>query len=108
MLSCRTDRAAEDVLPPYVVICVGHVALVSDARPGDAALGEAVARLAADYRALLLANHGPVVAGPDLDAAVAAAEEMEETARLFFILEQRPHGQMNREQVEERRRVFGA
>lgn len=110
-LSCRTDRVAEDVVPPltpYVVMRVGRVALVPYGCPGDAALSDAVARLAADHRALLLANHGPVVSGPDIDAAVAAAEELEETARLFFILEQRPHGWLGREQVEELRRVFGA
>jgi ribulose-5-phosphate 4-epimerase/fuculose-1-phosphate aldolase len=109
-LSCRTDRPAGDVLPaltPYVVMRVGRVALVPYGRPGDAALGEAVARLAPEHRALLLANHGPVVAGKDLDTAVAAAEELEETARLFFLLEQRPHRVLDQEQIEELRRVFG-
>jgi 3-dehydro-4-phosphotetronate decarboxylase len=93
-LSCRTDRPADDVLPaltPYVLMRVGRVARVPYARPGDPSLADHVARLASRHRALLLANHGPVVAGPDLASAVAAAEELEETARLFFLLEGRPH-----------------
>jgi ribulose-5-phosphate 4-epimerase/fuculose-1-phosphate aldolase len=55
---------------------------------------------------MLLANHGPVVSGQDLETAVAAAEELEETARLFFLLEGRPHRSFSREQVEHGRRVF--
>ena len=45
--------------------------------------------LATDHHAVLLANHGPVVAGRDLDEAVAAIEELEETARLHLLLEGR-------------------
>jgi ribulose-5-phosphate 4-epimerase/fuculose-1-phosphate aldolase len=59
------------------------------------------------HRAVLLANHGPVVAGRDLDTAVAAAEELEETSRLFFALEARPHRVLTPEQVDELERVFG-
>jgi ribulose-5-phosphate 4-epimerase/fuculose-1-phosphate aldolase len=45
-----------------------------------------VGALARDHRSVLLANHGPVVSAKGLEAAVAAAEELEETARLFFLL----------------------
>lgn len=109
-LSCRTDRPADDVLPaltPYVVMRVGRVARVPYGRPGNAALADAVAGLACEHRALLLANHGPVVAGLDLGSAVAAAEELEETARLFFLLEGRPHAALDCGQVAELRQVFG-
>ena len=54
--------------------------------PGDLTLAEAVAKLAGKHHAVLLANHGPVVAGRSLDAAVGAIEELEETARLFLLL----------------------
>jgi ribulose-5-phosphate 4-epimerase/fuculose-1-phosphate aldolase len=60
-----------------------------------------------NHRALLLANHGPVVAGPTLAAAVAITEELEETARLFFLLDGRPHRRLTAEQVDDLRRVFG-
>jgi ribulose-5-phosphate 4-epimerase/fuculose-1-phosphate aldolase len=109
-LSCRADGDPEDVLPPitpYVVMRVGRVALVPYFRPGDATHGDDVSALAATHRALLLANHGPVVAGPDLPAAVAIAEELEETARLFFLLDGRPYRRLTDAQVEELRRVFG-
>jgi 3-dehydro-4-phosphotetronate decarboxylase len=109
-LSCRTDRPADDALPaltPYVVMRVGRVALVPYARPGDETAGEAVARAAVHHRSILLGNHGPTVSGPSLEAAAAAAEELEETARLFFILEGRPHRILNRAQTDELRRVFG-
>jgi ribulose-5-phosphate 4-epimerase/fuculose-1-phosphate aldolase len=109
-LSCRTDRPATDMLPaltPYVVMRVGRVALVPYSRPGDAACGPAIEQLALEHRAVLLANHGPVVAGRDLDAAVAAAEELEETARLLFILDGHPHQVLSSSQFDELRRVFG-
>lgn len=64
--------------------------------------------LAVRYRALLLANRGgPIVAASNLDSAWAAAEELEETARLFFILEGRPHRRLGAEEVEDLQRAFG-
>ena len=109
-LSCRTDLPPDDAVPPltpYVIMRVGRVALVPYSRPGDTTPAGAIRQLAATHRAMLLANHGPVVAGRDLDTAVSAAEELEETARLFFVLEGRPHRPLNREQVEDVQRVFG-
>jgi ribulose-5-phosphate 4-epimerase/fuculose-1-phosphate aldolase len=110
-LSCRSDRDPGDMLPPitpYVVMRVGPVALAPYCRPGDESAGASIAALAVRHRAVLLANHGPVVAGRDVAHAVAVAEELEETARLFFMLEGRPHRCLTTEQVDELRRVFGA
>jgi ribulose-5-phosphate 4-epimerase/fuculose-1-phosphate aldolase len=109
-LSCRSDRPADDVVPPltpYVIMRVGRVARVPYSRPGDTAPARAIEQLAIHHRAVLLANHGPVVAGRDLDTAVAAAEELEETARLFFALEGRPHQLLTPDQIGELQRVFG-
>jgi ribulose-5-phosphate 4-epimerase/fuculose-1-phosphate aldolase len=109
-LSCRTDLTPDDAVPPltpYVIMRVGRVALVPYSRPGDTTPAEAIRQLAAAHRAVLLANHGPVVAGRDLETAVSAAEELEETARLFFLLEGRPHRPLSREQIEDVQRVFG-
>ena len=81
----------EDVLPPvtaYYVMRVGSLPLVPFHPPGDPTLADAVAKLAGKHHAVLLANHGPVVAGTSLDAAVGAIEELEETARLFLLLRQ--------------------
>lgn len=88
-VSCLAGLDAADVLPaitPYYVMRIGRCPLVPYFRPGDEALGEAVAALADNHHAVMLANHGPVVSGPSLDAAVYAIEELEETARLFFLL----------------------
>jgi ribulose-5-phosphate 4-epimerase/fuculose-1-phosphate aldolase len=109
-LSCRTDVPDHDMLPPltpYVVLRVGRVARVPYRRPGDDSLAETVEALAARYRALLLTNHGPIVAAWNLDSAWAAAEELEETARLFFILEGRPHWRLGTAEIEDLQRVFG-
>ena len=110
-LSCRTDLPADDAVPaltPYVIMRVGRVALVPYSRPGDTTPAATIRQLAAAHRAVLLANHGPVVAGRDLETAVSAAEELEETARLFFVLEGRPSRPLDREQIEDVQRVFGA
>lgn len=64
---------------------LGRVRLLPYFMPGDPAMGEAVRALAGQVPAVLLANHGPVVAAPDLAAAVYAMEELEETARLALL-----------------------
>jgi ribulose-5-phosphate 4-epimerase/fuculose-1-phosphate aldolase len=88
-VSCLAEVDPADVLPPitaYYVMRVGHLPLIPYYRPGDMALAEAVRGFAGKHHAVLLANHGPVVAGASLDAAVNAIEELEETARLYLLL----------------------
>jgi len=88
-LSCLQGLNHENVLPaltPYYVMRIGRLPLVPYAKPGSSPLAEAVARQSANAPALLLANHGPIVSGLSLDAAVCAAEELEETARIWFLL----------------------
>lgn len=78
-----------DMLPPltaYSVMRLGKVQLLPYFRPGDPAMGDAVRSLAGRRSAVVLANHGPVVAGQDLEAAVFAMEELEETAKLALLL----------------------
>src|SRR5713226_1991243 len=88
-VSCLADIDPADVLPPitaYYVMRVGRLPLVPYFRPGDLALAEAVRGFAGKHHAVLLANHGPVVGGSNLDAAVNAIEELEETAKLYLLL----------------------
>jgi ribulose-5-phosphate 4-epimerase/fuculose-1-phosphate aldolase len=88
-VSCLADVDPADVLPPitaYYVMRVGQLPLVPYFPPGDLGLAEAVRPLAGKHHAVLLANHGPVVAGTSLSAAAGAIEELEETARLFLLL----------------------
>ncbi|MBV2360635.1 aldolase [Thalassococcus sp. CAU 1522] len=85
---CGIDHA--NVLPPltaYYAMRVGTLPLVPYYPPGDVDLAKAVREMASDHHAVLLANHGPVVAGKSLRDAVYATEELEETARLFLMLQ---------------------
>jgi ribulose-5-phosphate 4-epimerase/fuculose-1-phosphate aldolase len=88
-VSCLRHADTANVLPPitgYHVMRIGRLPLVPYYRPGDRALAEAVREKARKHHAVLLANHGPVVAGKSLEDAVYNAEEMEETAKLFLLL----------------------
>jgi 3-dehydro-4-phosphotetronate decarboxylase len=88
-VSSLAELDADNVLPPitaYYVMRVGRLPLVPYHPPGDLSLANAVRRLAGKHHAVLLANHGPVVAGTSLDAAANAIEELEETAKLFLVL----------------------
>ena len=88
-VSCLCHADPSSVLPPitaYFVMRIGKLPLVEYFPPGDLALADAVRAKAREHHALLLANHGPVVAGKSLDDAVYTAEELEETAKLFLLL----------------------
>ncbi len=108
-VSCLEGVDPADVIPPitaYYVMRVGRLPLVPYYRPGDQALGPAVEALADRHHAVLLANHGPVVAGSTLDAAVYAIEELEETAKLLLLLHGRPIRPLTPEQVADVRANF--
>lgn len=87
--SMMPDADEDDFLPPltpYAIMKLGKVKLLPFFLPGDPAMGEAVRGLAGKRSAVMLANHGPVVAGSDVEAACNAIEELEETARLAMML----------------------
>jgi ribulose-5-phosphate 4-epimerase/fuculose-1-phosphate aldolase len=108
-VSCIADVHPDDVLLPitaYAVMQVGRLALVPYHPPGDEMLAEAVRKVAGRHHAVLLANHGPVVAGTSLDAAVNAIEELEQTARLMLLLRGQPVRLLTAEQVAEINRRF--
>ena len=87
-LSVLPDTDPDNVLPAltaYSVMRLGKVKLLPYFMPGDPAMGEAIRGLAGRRSAVLLAHHGPVVAGRDLEAAVYAMEELEETAKLALL-----------------------
>jgi len=89
-VSCLHDIDPADVLPPltaYYVMRIGTLPLIPYFPPGDINLAQAVREMASGHHAVLLANHGPVVAGKTLRDAVYATEELEETARLFLALQ---------------------
>jgi ribulose-5-phosphate 4-epimerase/fuculose-1-phosphate aldolase len=108
-VSCLAGLDPASCLPaltPYFVMKIGRLPLVPYHRPGDARLGDAVRALAARHPAVLLANHGPVVSGASLEAAVNAAEELEETAKLFLLLRGEDARPLTAEQIEELRVAF--
>lgn len=110
-VSCLENLNSLDVFPPitaYAVMQVGRLALVPYHPPGDESLAAAVAKLAGKYHAVLLANHGPVVAGSSLDAAVNAIEELEQTAKLMLLLNGRAARHLGPEQVAELNRRFAS
>ena len=86
--SIMPDVDEDNFLPPltpYAIMKLGRVKLLPFFLPGDPAMGEAVRGLAGKRSAVMLANHGPVVAGKDVEAAVNAVEELEDTARLALL-----------------------
>lgn len=86
MLPEINPRAVLPPMTPYYLMRAGQTALVPYYRPGDPAVADAIRGLAGRYSSVLLANHGPVVAGDSLEAAVFATEELEETAKLYLLL----------------------
>lgn len=108
-VSCLHGIDPSDVLPPltaYYVMRIGRLPLVPYFPPGDIDLARAVREMASDHHAILLANHGPVVAGKSLTDAVYATEELEETAKLFLALQGMATSPLTDRQVSEIRRRF--
>jgi 3-dehydro-4-phosphotetronate decarboxylase len=110
-VACLPDVDAANPIPPltpYFVMRVGRrMPVIPYYRPGDAAMEPAIEDAARDARAVLLANHGPVVSGKTLTDAVYAAEELEEAAKLFLLLRGTAPRLLNTAQVEDLLGTFG-
>jgi len=110
-ISCLCHEDTANVLPPmtaYHVMRVGRLPLLPYYRPGDRRLADAVREGAKTHHALLLANHGPIVSAKSLAEAVSIYEELEETAKLFFLVGARPVSLLTCEEVTELEAVFGS
>jgi ribulose-5-phosphate 4-epimerase/fuculose-1-phosphate aldolase len=108
-VSCMCGLNHDDCIPPltpYFVMKIGRLPLVPYHRPGDPALAGAVGALARKHSAVLLANHGPVVSGANLESAIYAAEELEETAKLFLLLRDVPVRPLDAAQIAELQSTF--
>lgn len=108
-ISVLAELDPADLLPPltaYYVMRIGTLPLVSYYPPGDLGLADAVGGLAGKHHAMLLANHGPVVAGSSLAAATDAIEELEATARLYLLLRGQQLRLLTAEQVAELRQRY--
>lgn len=98
-----------NLLPPltaYYVMRIGTLPLVPYFAPGDMALADAVRGVAKKHHAMLLSNHGPVVAGTSLSAAADATEELEATAKLHLLLQGHRTRPLTPQQVEDLERRF--
>ena len=107
MLPEIDPRAALPPMTAYYLMRCGATALLPYFRPGDPAVAEAIKGLAGQYSSVLLANHGPVVAGETLEAAVFAIEELEETARLYLLLRGLNPRYLSSEQIADLVKTFG-
>ena len=109
-LSCLDPFDDEDPLPPltpYYFMRVAPLAVLPYFRPGSEGLAEAVGDAAPRHNCMLLRNHGVVCAGSTLPEAVDRTEELEQTARLHFILRGERVRRLTPEQVEELKIKFG-
>jgi len=110
-------QVGDELLPPvtpYFVMKVGHVPVITYRRPGEAATADAVAEAIDRYamagtpiRAVMLARLGPNVWHDSPGAAMAALEELEETARLVC-LAHGPLAPLDPAQIDELRATFNA
>jgi ribulose-5-phosphate 4-epimerase/fuculose-1-phosphate aldolase len=107
MLPEIDPRAALPPMTPYYLMKCGATALVPYYRPGDPAVADAIKGLAGKYSSVLLANHGPVVSGDTLEAAVYAIEELEETAKLYLLLRGLNPRHLSPDQVKDLVATFG-
>ncbi len=108
-LSTLDDVDSDDFLPaltPYAIMQLGRVKLLPVFLPGDPAMGEAVRGLDGKRSAVMLAHHGPVVAGKSVEAACNAIEELEETAKLALLLRGMPSTPLSADQVRDVVRRF--
>ena len=108
-VSILRDVDAGDVMPAltaYYIMRVGRLPLVPYFAPGDPDLAHAVRALASRHHAVLLANHGPVVAGTSLENAQYAVEELEEAAKLFLLLQNQAMRTLTPDQVADLRKRF--
>ena len=103
-LSTLPVEDTANFLPPltaYSIMRLGKVALLPYFRPGDRAVAQAITDLGGRHSAVMLAKHGPVVAGKDLEEAVFAIEELEETSKLALMLRGMPAIGLDQAQVQD-------
>ena len=116
-LSLAGVWSPDDILPPitpYYVMKVGHVPLIPYHRPGDPAVGDLVAQIIENMRAMCtpiraitIVILGPNVWHNSLGSAMATLEELEETARLWLNTTPKP-APLSAAAIEELRATFGA
>lgn len=109
-LSCLDSFDPSNALPPltpYYFMRVAPLAVLPYFRPGSEELAQAVERAAPSHHSMLLRNHGIICAGSNLNEAVDRAEELEQTARLYFILRGENVRHLTGDEIEALKKMFG-
>ena len=109
-LSCLDEFDGSNPLPPltpYYFMRVAPLAVLPYFRPGSEELAQAVESAAPSHHCMLLRNHGTICAGSTLSEAVDRAEELEQTARLYFILRGEKVRHLTQDEIEELKKIFG-
>ncbi len=102
-VSCLDGLDPHSALRPltaYFAMRIGTLPLLPYRAPGDDSLEQLAEETAREHLALLLSNHGPVVSGTSLSAAMDALEELEETAKLHLLLHGHRTRPLTADQVE--------
>ncbi|MCU0248150.1 MAG: class II aldolase/adducin family protein [Bryobacter sp.] len=104
-LSCL-EQITLPVMTPYFLMRVAPLAVVPYFRPGSTELATAIGEAAREHDSLLLRNHGLVCLGRTVEEAVDRTEELEETARLRFLLRGEAIRELTSREKEEIHEVF--
>lgn len=103
-LSCIQNLDPKNAIrpfTPYYVMRIGALQIIPYYPPGDKQIAQQLAQRANTGNAFLLANHGVVVTGTSLSDAVNNAEELEETAKLYFILQGQSINYLTENQIQQ-------
>lgn len=103
-LSCLENLDTNNAIKaftPYYVMRVGKLPVIPYYRPGSPEIARELSERALTAKAFLMANHGVVVTGSDLLDAVDNAEELEETAKLYFSLQGHKIRYLNDDEVKD-------
>jgi L-fuculose-phosphate aldolase len=82
-----TGRALDLPVLPEIVMEFGEIPLSPYGTPGTGELCANLEPLVRNYNGILLANHGVVTAGPDLETAFDRLETIEQFARILLAAE---------------------
>ena len=89
-VSCLVDLNMDDCLPPitpYFVMRIGRLSVIPYFPPGSRAIAENIKKRIAGHVATLLSNHGPVITGINIPAAINNSNELEDACRLHILLQ---------------------
>ena len=106
MLSCLKElETGNPIRPftPYFVMKIRKLMIIPYYPPGDPRIAEELGKRGGEGNGFLLQNHGPVVTAKSLSEAVDLAEELEETAKLFFLMQNSSIRYLTDEEISELR-----